>query len=258
MQAYNILDQHIHQLCQVIAKFNRAFVPKKADDSHTNLQFDIVGERVVGRWVTTEKRKVIMGFHVPSQTFHLYSENWSSLFSLETIGKTQEEIENAWEATLKEWNLSFSEFIAPLHYEIPVYDFLSTPYTKFNQNDMYLWMTYRALASEICFDVLNHVQVEGEVRIWPHHFDTGIYVEATPNVGLGFGLAMKDSILEASYFYYSAYGLNGHSIDYTQLSSLSMGEWIIQEHWKGAVIGIDHTTRNTLHQFIKEVTEQYI
>jgi len=46
MQEYIKVDQYLHQLVQVIAKANRTFVQEKEDDSHTNLYFDSLGEKI--------------------------------------------------------------------------------------------------------------------------------------------------------------------------------------------------------------------
>lgn len=69
MSAYHQIDQQLHLLCQIIAKANRTFVPKKEDDSHTNLYFDHLGQRIFGRWIEGEDRKVIMCLNLDKQTF---------------------------------------------------------------------------------------------------------------------------------------------------------------------------------------------
>ena len=58
MQEYNNIDKKIHQLSQIIAKVNRTFVPKKADDSHTNFFFDPLSHRLYGRWIKTKDQNV--------------------------------------------------------------------------------------------------------------------------------------------------------------------------------------------------------
>jgi hypothetical protein len=40
MLAYTSIDQYFYQICQLIAKVNRSFDPKKEDDSHTKLYVD--------------------------------------------------------------------------------------------------------------------------------------------------------------------------------------------------------------------------
>lgn len=50
MQLCNITDRQIHQPVQTITKFNRAYVAEMADDSHTNLAFDTIGDWLAGGW----------------------------------------------------------------------------------------------------------------------------------------------------------------------------------------------------------------
>ena len=99
-----------------------------------------------------------------------------------------------------------------------------------------LWKMYRSLANLACDNLMSHLKSKSEIRIWPHHFDTGIYVGPSTQIGIGFGLAMEDSIVGTPYFYYSGYGLDGYSIDYTNFQVLKIGKWIVQENWKGAVL----------------------
>ena len=67
MQRYPKVDQQIHLLSQLIAKANRTFVPKSEDDSHTNLFFDPLGNRITGRWVKAGKNKVIFALNLGRQ-----------------------------------------------------------------------------------------------------------------------------------------------------------------------------------------------
>lgn len=98
------------------------------------------------------------------------------------------------------------------------------------------WRYYRKLANEASALALEKIGVEGEVRVWPHHFDTGMYAVAENGVGIGFGLAMEDSMVGAPYFYIAGHPTNGTSINYDQLPDMKTGRWIIEEHWKGAVL----------------------
>ncbi|MFT6215316.1 MAG: hypothetical protein ACJAS3_001715 [Roseivirga sp.] len=49
MNSYTQTDQQLHWLCQILAKTNRTYAPKKEDDSHTHLYFDSLDHRIYGR-----------------------------------------------------------------------------------------------------------------------------------------------------------------------------------------------------------------
>ena len=109
--------------------------------------------------------------------------------------------------------------------------------------------------------MVDHLQVPAEVRIWPHHFDTGVYLESNPNVGLGFGFAMEDSLVGQPYFYYSGNGLNEHVIHYKDVRDLEVGKWIVSEEWKGAVLPLSDVSEGVLRKmntFIRQVTSWFV
>ena len=258
MQAYNKIDQQIHQLAQTIAKFNRTYVPKLADDSHTNLAFDPLAMRLVGRWVDTPNGKLIMALNLFEFTYELLDRSWKSVHSFPIAGKTQAQTEQVISDYIPELGLKAEGFTDKLHFEITAYDFAQETFSEWQKNDIQLWANGRSLGNDACQWLLNHLQIEGEVRIWPHHFDTGIYVESTSKVGLGFGLAMQDNMIRNPYFYYSAYGLNDHEIDLTKTKALTQGKWIVEDHWKGAVLEMSMANRQNLFTFLKEVTTFYL
>jgi hypothetical protein len=111
---------------------------------------------------------------------------------------------------------------------------------------------------------LDKLQLESEICIWPHHFDSGIYIQVKADLGLGFGLAMEDTMLGEAYFYMSGYG--GESpISYQNLTQLSAGKWEIGEHWKGAVLPTNTISDSSheeaarvVHLFIKETTAWFL
>ena len=67
--------------------------------------------------------------------------------------------------------------------------------------------------------------MNSEVRIWPHHFDTGIYLEVNSKLGIGFGWAMADKMIDQPYFYFTPYGLNGHKLLTENLEDPEHGFW---------------------------------
>lgn len=256
MNHYTNIDQHIHQLSQTLAKFGRSFAEKKEDDSHTNLRFDFIGKQIWGRWANINSGHLILSLNLDSQTFHLQDKQYQEVASFETIGKAQStiEIEIAHFLT-KNIKINGADFLKSLHFEIPDYDFKNDTIQKWNSEALDEWIHYRALANQACGLLNDHLNVEAEIRIWPHHFDTGIYAEVNQNIGVGFGWAMADSMIDEAYFYFSVYGLNGHSIDYSTVNELSAGKWITGEHWNGAVLPLIEVTTEKIQTYLKETTE---
>ncbi|MEL6924608.1 MAG: hypothetical protein AAFO94_11230 [Bacteroidota bacterium] len=249
MQAYIKTDQQIHQLCQIIAKANRSYVPKKADDSHTNLYYDALADRVVGRWLSGDQR-LLLTINLRDYSFELLNDQLQSQQVYPIAGKTSEALEVAIEKDLAAAGFDTSGFRAELHFKIPAYDFRQMPFDAPEGKGLDQWRQLRRQASEACAALLGHWQVDGEVRIWPHHFDTGIYAKVTERIGIGFGLAMADGMIEVPYYYLSGYPSSG-SIDYGTVPDLPKGEWKIGKHWKGAVLRAEYTVSDiTLNDFI--------
>ena len=255
MQGYIKIDTHIHQHCQTLAKFGRSFAENKADDSHTNLSLDEVGKTVWGRWVNVKGKKYMLGLHLPSQQFNLVDKNKVIINSFEMKGKKQSNIEQYMASYFEDQlSLDGEDFLKPLHYEIPSYAFVDDDIPKYHVDQLDLWFHYRYLAKKSCLLLMDHLQTNTEIRIWPHHFDTGIYFEYDEEIAVGFGWAMADSMMPEAYFYYAIYGVNDYKFDYDNTTKLSAGKWIINESWKGAVLPISQTTENNVAVFLKEAT----
>lgn len=259
MQVYNTIDQQVHQLVQTVTKFNRTYLPPKDDDSHTNLALDHVGHRIMGRWITVPTGEVIMGLDLLSFEIKIYNSAFKPLLTFDLHEKHPEAIEQAIEQKLSTLGLDPSGFTNSLHYEIPTYEFSNKPLHRWKKSDISHWIQQRSLASETCYWFLNYFQRNDEIRIWPHHFDTGVYISPNPRLGLGFGLAMKDEMVGAPYYYYAAYGLNGFSIADQQLSGkLSAGKWFNTDPWKGAALLLDDANKEHIIRFVEEVTESFL
>jgi hypothetical protein len=234
---YTQTDQQIHTISQIIAKANRSFVAKEPDDSHTNLYFDPLGNRILGRWIETPSGKLILALNLSKLQLEWLNSSYQTLKSFQVVGKTIDAVEHEIEVHLPELGLNPEGFTDKLHFDIPEYDFANDVIRSINEQDLNQWKYYRELANQACESLLGYLQIDGEIRIWPHHFDTGIYVETNDGIGIGFGLAMADSLTNQPYFYMSGYKKDA-AFEFKSLPKLSNGKWITSENWKGAVLTI--------------------
>jgi hypothetical protein len=238
MQEYNNSDRQIHWLSQVLAKVNRAYVPEREDDSHTNLYFDATGTRILGQWIDGPEGKMILGLNLKSLTFQWLDERQNILSELSVLNKNMQELEAGVSEYPGSLKMSTVDISKALHFDFPDYKI-----SKLNKGDLSdegfrSWIFYRDLANKASQDLLGYLQLESEICIWPHHFDTGIYSQVSDNLGLGFGLAMKDALIGEAYFYMSGY--RGEApLEYQNLPTLSKGRWENGAQWKGAVLPIN-------------------
>ncbi len=260
MPSYNSTDKKLHQLIQVIAKVNKSLVPKQADDSHTNLYFEPIEKRIYGRWFEHNGDRHIFALQLTDFSFLLLAEDKEIVksFSIEgkTTSKIEKEITNGFEAL----GLSTKDLMEKLHFDIPSYPFADGIWEKPGSEELNTWATYRAFANEACALFLGIAQSEGEIRIWPHHFDTGVYCKVKKGLGIGFGLAMEDDMAKDAYFYMAAYP-DGYSIQYNDLPASSTWSWEVSENWKGAVLPLKQfegkADENRMEQLTNYVKASY-
>lgn len=251
MQEYKIIDKQIHWLSQVIAKVNKAFVPEKADDSHTNLYYDSVGDKLAGRWIKSPVGEILLSLNLKTMQFEWIDKNLNTLHAVTIFNKSLLELEWDMAGYLANLGMDTEAIIKPLHFKIPDYGIKNISEKDISGKGLADWKFYRQLANDACFAILGYLQSQSEVRIWPHHFDTGIYAQVTDDLGIGFGLAMKDEMAGNAYFYLTGYRNSG-SINYVDLPELSQGNWETGV-WKGAILRLDVIAETSTEQDTKIV-----
>jgi len=247
MKDYNKADMQLHVLCQVLGKANRTYLPEKKDESHTNLYFDPWGNRILGRWIPGKSGRLIFTLDLDSLKFEVLTASRDKVLSLPSLGKTMEQIETDLEALLPEIKLDPGGFRAPMKHELPLYPFSKKPLETIEKKGLDQWKNFRRLANRSCHDFLAYAQAESEVRIWPEHFDTGIYFDYAGRIGIGFGLAMEDSMVGEPYFYMAGY-TKKDSLTYDKLPESPHWKWELGEHWKGAVLPLSMIKKSSYQQ----------
>jgi hypothetical protein len=256
MQDYNKADQQLHVLCQIIGKANRTFVPEKTDESHTNLYFDSWGNKILGRWIRTESGNVIVALDLNTFNFEVLSSSRKKILTVSSVGRTIEEIEIEFETLLPKAGIDPTGFRAPMYHEIPAYSFSKKPQEAIEQKALDQWKYFRKLANQACYNFLGYAQTESEVRIWPEHFDTGVYFEYNGKIGIGFGFAMKDNMAGEPYFYMAGYPKKG-SLVFENIPKSSNWKWELGEHWKGAILPVTMLEKESDSQ-IEKILSDYI
>ncbi|MDT8392916.1 MAG: hypothetical protein RQ761_03670 [Bacteroidales bacterium] len=246
MQEYNNTDRQLHWLSQLIAKVNKAFVTEKTDDSHTNLYYDPVGDKLTGRWIESPQGEILFSLNLETMQFEWLDKTLKSQQAFTIFDKSIQQLEKDAANYPAKFGMEADAVFKPLHFTIPDYGIKSISEKDISEEGFAAWKFYRQLANEVCHALPGYLQVEGEVRIWPHHFDTGIYAQLTDNLSIGFGLAMKDDMAGNAYFYLSAYKSSG-SINYVDLPELSRGQWETGA-WKGAILRLDEIPVDSIEQ----------
>lgn len=263
MLEYINVDQHLHLLCQIQARVAANLISEKEDYSHTNLAFDPIGKRMTTRWMNIENDNLCLAINLQRFSFEWLNPTLKTVHEIFISGKTYGQLHTEITESLKVIGLKSNNLSIKLAYEIEQYPFSDQSFETFDENVLNSWINHRTAANQSCEALLKYLNAIQEVRIWPHHFDTGIYVEIDHMVGIGFGLAMKDAMVGSPYFYISGYGLQ-HEILMNNLPELTLGSWK-KDEWKGAILPlttIENLTygerkRNVL-SFIKSTTDWYL
>ena len=157
------------------------------------------------------------------------------LKEFEVAGRTSKEIETEIINVFDSLQIPTKDLMQDLHFEIPAYPFIDDKWEKPVEAELKNWTANRTLANEAYMLLLGLTQSESEIRIWPHHFDTGIYFKVKKDLGIGFGLAMKDNMVKDAYYYMAAYPEN-YKIKYENLPKGEIWKWQLGEHWNGAIL----------------------
>ena len=253
MQDYNKTDRQLHWLCQVITKANRTWVPPREDDGHTNLYFDPLTNRITGRWIQSPRGEIILGLNLRDFQYEWLNKQNQVLQSIPIFEQTVNDLEKKVAKTPVSFGMDTDEFFQPLHFDIPDYGIVNISPDDLIADEVNVWQYYRRLANIACLEMTGFFQIDSEIRIWPHHFDTGIYVRITPGLGIGFGLAMQDEMAGDAYFYLSGY-TEQHPIKYDQLPRLENGRWETGDGWQGAVLPLKAIPANAFNAALQTVT----
>lgn len=246
------MDKMMHLAAQYLAAAGKSFLERKEDDSHTNLDYD-------PEYGTLRTHLLSELSDSLSLNYCNFTLNWNSfdgITSLGLDGTSHEEILE-W---LEEVSQTFigKSYTFDLHYELPYTIDADFIYKLLDANRMEYLNELRRFSQLVLNRFLKENSMESDIRIWPHHFDTGAFV---PNVGernlsIGLGMAIPDSMTDHYYFYLGGYD-EYSGIDTAGFVKLSTGVWK-NEGFKGAILPISEINEREAVQFLNEALKAYV
>ena len=237
-------DIMLHRAAQYLSSFGIQYLTKREDDSQSNLAWNTKEAALFSR--KTEDGQFLT-LHLAN--LRLTWNKGNQQHSLELEGRSHGEV-CVW---LHHIALRFGmeEYDFYLHYTLDSGKL--RPEQVFNDFDKARakeLITMRNLAQEVCEKTKAHFDLDTEIRIWPHHFDTGGYASLPGSaVNIGFGMAIPDTMIDAYYFYVSAYK-DGKPVSTGDLPALALGQWR-QGEFKGATFPLSHNTGDEYLLFLK-------
>ncbi|MGP1993480.1 hypothetical protein D9V96_016485 [Zobellia laminariae] len=238
----------MHLAAQYLAAAGISFVEKKADDSHTNLGWSIDKQRLETHSLSTDGDVLALNYN----TFSLEWDSPKNKASFALDGKTHQQV--------LEWLTNSADsflgktYTYDFHYDLP-YSIDDSFTFVLDGSKLKELADLRTLTQSSLEKTLAVNGLESDIRIWPHHFDSGAYVVISDDLSIGFGLAVPDTMVTEHYFYISGY--KGHSgLDTSKFDSLSLGEWK-NEGFKGAVLPATKINEEQVVQFFTEAINTY-
>ncbi|WP_276166325.1 hypothetical protein [Zobellia alginiliquefaciens] len=242
------MRKQMHLAAQYLAAAGISFLPKKDDDSHTNLGWSNEKQQM-------ETHRLSPNGDVLALDYGTFSLIWNS-----NSGSAALPLNNRSHAEVLKWIQETSaaflskSYTYAFHYDLPYT--IDTSFTyHLDESELKELASLRTLAQSSLEKVLKETGLESDVRIWPHHFDSGAYASLNDDIAVGLGLAIPDAMVNEHYFYVSGYE-KGKGIDTSNFKNLSLGEWK-NEGFEGAVLIADHRNKKEVVKFFIEAINGY-
>ena len=237
---------------QYLAAAGISFLEAKEDDSHTNLGFSEKAGCLSSRPLNTRGDTLLFSY----RDFSLQWQQENTLQNFVLDGKSHESVLDWIRARTRK--AGFKEiYTYSFHY-----DFIYEVEDRFtfelrDEKRLHDLEALRSKAQAALREFLLKENLFSEIRIWPHHFDTGAYTRlpGEQEFAVGLGLAVPDTICDDHYFYISGYK-GGMAIDCTNFKALSRGEWK-HNGFNGAVLPATSASEELTMQFLHEAMDTY-
>ncbi len=246
------MTTQLHIAAQYLAAAAINFIPKKEDDSHTNLGYFAESKTLSTRLL--DSKEIIL-----SLNYDLFALEW-----LNDGVKTTLQLDKTSHLQILQWIKKMAQnsgiqtpYNYDFHYELPYAINNDYIFKLEGINRLKELASYRSLAQDTIKEFLEKNHLTSEIRVWPHHFDTGAFttLDKKTAVSIGLGLAIPDQMCNDYYFYISGY--KGHEGLHTdKFSSLTLGKWYTQG-FKGAILPISKMNKKNGVTFFDEALSNY-
>ena len=247
------MTKELHIASQYIVAAGISFLEKQADDSHTNLGWDVKTSSMTGQYLKEDGLHMALSYLDFSIEFRRKDRVLAKIpLSSSRHGDNIKWIEEVFRDLLFKQPYHFK-----LHYSLP-YEDLNVDYVfpYRDQNSLNELSVLRSIAFTVLSEHSSEHNEPTSVRIWPHHFDTGILLWLSDMESIGLGLSIPDKMVDQYYFYAS--GWQGHEMmDTSKFQPLNGGSWK-SDQWKGAILPAKGKNIDEIRSFFAEVMSVYM
>jgi len=227
--------RQLHHAAQLAAAFGISYLPKKADDSHTNLEWIESDEALASN--SLDAHRIAIRF--PDLTLLIGDR------SLALRGQTMEG-SAAWvREVLTRDGLEGLKYTLARHYEIPLHPVGNGAKFDAKDDDLRQLSNWYSNAAETFEEIRSRDSRASEVRCWPHHFDIATLIVFAEGKSIGVGLEPGDTYYDEPYFYVSMTPAPALTVLPDSLEG--HGTWHTKE-WIGAVLSASRLTSDANEQ----------
>ncbi len=228
-------EHQLHNWIRILGAFGQAYIPATPDHGHYNLEWSPTSGVIETR--TIKKGSDYAMIYDPVKQSLGLLLNDLTVTSIGDNTKTWEELLDAAEQVLQAEGFDISQFRSLVEVRYP--DLLDPA----QLNDDTLSKTIevvRHYAHEALDTLLNESgHPYNEIRVWPHNFDTGIFIQHPNGYSQYAGYTPADEeVCDMPYFYNSFYSGNEQVIP-SPPTNLSRGHWETEKKWIGAVLPLN-------------------
>lgn len=241
-----------HLASQYLATVGKSFLEPKSDDSHTNVGFYEL-DNTLRTW-DLDSEGTYLAFNYNDFSLEWISNGKKDILALN--GKSHSKI-IPWISQMAAASNLDKPYTYDLHYDLPYSIDNNFTFQFPNPEELKQLVSLRTVAQNALKSFLDKENLASDIRIWPHHFDTGAFVVLNDGTGksIGLGMAIPDSMIDGHYFYISGY--HGHDgLDVSTFKDLTQGEWK-NDGFKGGVLRASNITEITAVQFFQEAYKAY-
>lgn len=216
----------VHRAIQIIVKASKSWLPEKADDSHTNLNWNIKSKSFESREF---QFKVRLFLNLSSFELEIH-QNEKIKKAVKLSGQKHQNIEGELNQSLQLLGFDKEIWNPKLHYDLPYSSLEEFSYPIFNSGYFQEFVEIRNFGQDLFLQFESKQNLNLELRTWPHHFDLGGQIihnqdgNGETSCSLGLGLAMQDSLIPEYYLYLSHWA-KGDENKSQNPPQIKIGEW---------------------------------
>lgn len=193
-----------HHAAQFATALGISFLPRKDDDSHTNLGWLPAHEALCSREVQAPKGAVQLAVQPRNLTL-LALRDGAVIRQVPLHGLTLSHVEVTLRDAVAESGLDGRRLTMKRHYELPSHRVANGEPFDVSSSDEFAELAHWYGNAANVLDELRSRISGDEVRCWPHHFDIATLATIAPGRTSGAGMLAGDKQVPEPYYYVNAY-----------------------------------------------------